>query len=113
MTAAEAVEFVRTRIELKNPPFPGTKLMAENVAGALRLTLRFEVPHRDTGEIGPIYQTEIISAFDDFPMPPDYFKHHVADFVRRAFMHEFGECFHVDGVRIFDPHQGEAERSTA
>jgi hypothetical protein len=108
VTAAEAVEYVRTRVALKNPALPGMKLEADLLdpfGEQIRLMVKFIVPHRDTGECQNIYQAEVI-AWDE-RMPADYFSHIVADFVRRAFVHEFSECFHVDGERVFDPHQGE------
>lgn len=94
-----------SRVTMKNPPFP-VEVEPRLRFDRLGVAVTWRAPDRDTGK-----PTRITEEHD---MPPlDYIKEaDVFALVHRAvvksFLHECDECFHVDGVRMFDPHAKDA-----
>lgn len=112
MTAAEAAEIIRRRILLKNPPMEmtlGTEVVHDDSismsTGRIRIWVKYRVPARDTGDVIPISNWQDIMLWDGFR--EEELVDMVEYQVRGAFLHEFGETFHLDGVRVRDPHAGE------
>ncbi len=92
------------RIEIRNPPFPMyMSIEPGSFHDSGRLIIRARVPDRDGGHP--------IDVMHPFPIPdPRYrammpFEEFVWDCIRNVVMHEAAECFHVDGVRVRDPHR--------
>lgn len=90
------------RIEIRNPPFPVELTCHRQVTvGGWLVHVTWKVPHRDN----PMKLVEI----GCYAMIKDhdsemYALMEIEDRIRGAFVHEFQECFHIDGVRIRDPH---------
>lgn len=88
------------RITLNNPPFPISLSILEGAEGDLTLMVETSVLDRDTGK-------DLIIEFKFgfyLPLEDDDFDCWVNSRVRAVFIHEFEECFFVDGKRYRDPH---------
>lgn len=110
MTAAGVVDMIRGRISIKNPAIRDLTIEAavDEAHDAVRITLRHVSPGRDDGQPQALFFMHLISVHEIDRMPDDYvLRGLVADIVRQLYLHEFQECFHIDGVRVFDPHAEE------
>lgn len=84
------------RVSIRNPPFP--VLLEIHDTG--RLTITLTVKDRDHGfEVHVMFDFEIL-----LPITDAIFLEVVESRLRAAWLHELHECYHVDGVRINDPH---------
>lgn len=108
MIKAKSLDDVRAsikRCEIKNPPFPITMTIdPDPYFGALGsgVMVRFDakVKDRDGGheialQCGRIFYTTESDA---------YIVREIEAVVKEIFMHEFHECWHMDGIRVHDPH---------
>lgn len=112
--AGELVEAIVARVAVKNPPFP-IRLVVRDLGtlevGLAAITL---VPDRDTGLPSKVTHTRLLPRHqvEDFSRDRVEFERailrEVTELVRSVFIHEFDECFHIDGVRVRDPHAREA-----
>lgn len=92
---------VLAHVTFRNPPFPIWLNMRQRHE-TVHLEIAMLVRDREHG--GPI--TARIAEPIMLPMRRDAFFAYVAAAVRGAFIHEFSETFHVNGVRVYDPHDG-------
>lgn len=108
MNQAAAVAIVRDivkTIEIRNPPFAiGPLLVEEDWSlsnSSVRVRYRYSAKDRDSGLPTDIhYQTTI-----DAELPRYKIERRLREALFHAFEHEFRECFHIDGVRVEDPHR--------
>lgn len=88
------------RIQLRNPPFP-IALGCAGQGNFWLVTISWRVPHRDE----PTRLVDVASYVTVAPSAtPERVLLEIEDRIRGAFVHEFQECFHIDGVRVRDPH---------
>jgi hypothetical protein len=114
MTTDEFIACV-ARIELRNPPFP-IQIVArrmeyvvnsngkDDVVGGVELTVAWEVPDRDTGLPQPVSTVQQFRARDIGHMDEKAVFEVIYRSVMNAFYHELQEMWHIDGVRVRDPH---------
>lgn len=92
------------RIQIKNAPW----LMALTIDKGEKpetwvLGVRIETTDRDVGDL---LNLTFYFPFT-LPMTERGLMTLYESSVRHVFLHEFAECFHVDGVRVNDPHVGQ------
>lgn len=102
-----------TQVELRNFPFP-VYLFVQGPHVAWmpgRVCARFHVPDRDTGNPSSVTHVLTLSPVDadDNEGARDV----LFDALLHALRHELREAFHVEGVRVFDPHVPEKDGSGA
>lgn len=86
------------RIEIRNPPFP-ISIYIRELVGIARLHIDTVVNDRDDGR-----PTEVHFNFKLEPMYEEQFIEYVESCLRGVFLHELAETFHLDGVRVHEPH---------
>lgn len=99
-------EKLLARISLRNPAI-ATRLRLRPGYSRIGATLEVRLlsPHRDTGEMIEVSLDTHLRWGEDYP--EGYAIHQIMHAIEQAWLHELRECFHVDGVRIKDPHGGE------
>ena len=89
------------RVTVRNPPFP-IRIWADVdiMSFAVHVVVSWQVKDRDAG-----HQITVSTVRTIRPEMSEAMTLMVIESaVREAFNHEFAECFHVDGKRIYDPH---------
>lgn len=86
-------------VELRNPAIPTSLSITiddTTVDQFLVLQVIVEVPDRDSGDLSMLRH--------NIHVPPDDFLTFVRRAVRAVWVHELDESWHVDGVRVNNPH---------
>jgi len=96
---------VLARITMKNPPFP-VEIEPRLRFQRLGVAVRWRAPDRDTGKMVVVTEEHNLPPLEDIKEVDVFALVHHA--VVKSFIHECDECFHVDGVRTYDPHRAEA-----
>jgi hypothetical protein len=107
MRTDEFITFVR-KVELSGFPVR-IQLVAcrDEYLDAMRLQASMDVKCRDTGAPICTYMVETISMEGVAQLSRNAAVRLVHDFLRRLLVHELDECFLVNGVRVYDPHEND------
>lgn len=110
MTAAEASEAVK-RISLGPCAIRGLRLTTQSTYDGLMFRLSYVAQDRDTGHDTTVNHGMVVGGNELERMTigqgADYLLTRARAFVRGAFLHEFEECFRLDGAIENDPHANE------
>lgn len=106
LSIGDIINVLKT-ITLKHPPFP-IRLAVGTMNDKVAFYAFTMVPDRETGRLVEVTHVDYLSKYDG------YYKEAVLaraeSFLRSVFLHELFECFHVEGIRIRDPHAAEARK---
>lgn len=104
MTFAEAKKIAET-VTMKNPPWRHWRMVfldRLDEAG-MRIQISFEAPDRDNGQPTQVF---VIRGCAEYQLRDERsIVHEVRKAIETAFLHELDESFHVNGVRVNDPHK--------
>lgn len=90
------------RVDFCHFALPTLELELSKRKGFYELCAHAEVPERDTGEPNIVIVYTTLK-----PERAAKFHESARHLVRRLMLHEVDEAYHIDGVRVKDPHRGD------
>lgn len=97
----EEIAATVARVSLQNSPIPVRYFRSRREPVGISLTLCVTVPDRSTGEATQVFHVRFLASYD---IDADRLIYTCRAMLIGAFLHEFAEAYHVDGVRVEDPH---------
>lgn len=98
------IEFFTRRVTLKNSAISLIKIdLNGSEAGAMDMIINVVVQERDTGELITVMHPHHIPPFTEMKEFVRWFESKM----ELVFLHELWESYHVDGVRVNDPHKND------
>ena len=101
LTVEDLIEQLNSRYSLVNSPIDLDIIFTKLDEDSVQVKLVMQVPDRDTGEIGIFSNTNTIKR--DWSLVN--IDSRIEWAVKNIFVHEFKEAFHINGIRVLDPHK--------
>lgn len=107
MMGIDEVLAVARSCEVRNPGLNDLRLQTRVTGLDLEIMVSHWPPDRDTAEPVQISRRRRLHIHEINLRGKEWLISEIAHEVREMFVHEFQECFHVDGERYRDPHLNE------
>lgn len=101
MTSLERLRKIASRVTMVNSPIAISSVSISELEGDYHATISVLVPDRESGTPRAVFHTRRIYEDYEEAMLLDV----IREMTRNVFNHEWAEAFHVDGVRVHDPHK--------